>query len=95
MSSDTPGRYQIVIARAALRSLESLPLASRARIVSKIDTLADNPRPHGVEKLTGEEDQYRVRVGNFRVIYTIQDGRLIVTVVRVADRRDAYRRRGN
>jgi mRNA interferase RelE/StbE len=55
--------------------------------------LADDPRPHGSEKLKGSRDQYRLRVGTYRVIYEIRDDRLIVLVLRIGHRKDVYRRK--
>ena len=60
-------------------------------MVAKIWTLAENPRPVGAEKLSGE-DKYRVRQGNYRILYEIVDSDLIVTVVRIGNRREVYRR---
>jgi mRNA interferase RelE/StbE len=58
---------------------------------ARIRALADDPRPQGSEKITGSDDLYRIRSGDYRAIYTIQDDRLVVLVVRVAHRRDVYR----
>jgi mRNA interferase RelE/StbE len=58
----------------------------------KIDDLANDPRPPGVKKLSAEEELYRIRVGNYRIIYAIQDDILLVTVVKVGDRKEVYRR---
>jgi len=62
------------------------------RVSRKIDALAQDPRPAGVEKLEGEADIYRVRDGNFRIIYRIEDRKLLILVLLVGDRRDVYRR---
>jgi mRNA interferase RelE/StbE len=70
--------------------MESLPATLRLRIAAAILTLADNPRPRGCKKLTGQ-DLYRVRVGDYRVVYEIHDDVLVVLVVRVAHRREAYK----
>jgi len=91
---DAP-RYRVEFTRPALKEFGDLPRKAQERIAPRIDALAVTPRPRGVEKLKGVDDQYRIRVGDYRVVYTIRDDRLIVTVVRVADRRDAYRRRSN
>lgn len=82
--------YNIVIKRSAAKELESIPLKDRRRVVAKIQALAVNSRPQGSEKLSGEE-KYRIRQGNYRVLYEIADRELIVTVIRVGDRRDVYR----
>jgi mRNA interferase RelE/StbE len=56
-----------------------------------VDALAENPRPLGVRKLEGEEDLYRLCIGDYRVLYAIRDAALLVLVVRIADRREVYR----
>lgn len=83
--------YEIEIAPAAERALKKLPVDVQRRIIKGILKLELNPRPSGVKKLSGEEDLYRVRIGDNRVIYQIRDGELIVLVVRVAHRREVYR----
>jgi len=82
--------YRIELTPAAYRDLKQLrgPILKRVRDV--IDDLASDPRPHGVRKLTGEENLWRVRVGDYRVIYSINDGKLLVLVVRLGHRRDVY-----
>lgn len=82
--------YSVRIKRSAAKELEALPLKDRQRMVARIEGLANDPRPAGAEKLTGE-DKYRVRQGNYRVLYEIVDRELIVTVVKVGNRRDVYR----
>jgi mRNA interferase RelE/StbE len=84
-------RYQLEIAPSALKQLSSLPRKIQERIAAGIDALRFEPRPHGVKKLSGADDLYRIRVGNYRVVYTIRDERLIVIVLRIADRKNAYR----
>lgn len=64
----------------------------RARLVSAIDSLSLNPRPSGVKKLNGFEHRYRVRVGDYRIVYEVRDRLLLVLVLDVADREDIYRR---
>lgn len=87
----TPVPYRIVIIPAAVRQLAKLPAEARRQVGRKIDTLAANPRPRGVEKLSGEDDLYRVRTGNYRILYQIQDAILTITVVKTGDRKDVYR----
>jgi mRNA interferase RelE/StbE len=77
--------------KSAAKELERVPTKDRRRMVAKIWTLAENPRPVGAEKLSGE-DKYRVRQGNYRILYEIVDSDLIVTVVRIGNRREVYRR---
>ena len=83
--------YSVRIKRSAEREIERLALAVRRRVVAKIAALASDPRPHGCQKLTGE-DKYRLRQGDYRIVYTIEDDVVTVTVVRVAHRGDVYRR---
>ena len=84
--------YRLFIKRSAARELESVgSKKDRRRLVAKIRSLADDPRPRGCQKLSGAE-KYRVRQGPYRIVYSIEDDRLVVIVVRVAHRREAYRR---
>ena len=83
--------YRIFIKPSAAKELEAVGTRrDRTRLVAKINSLAIDPRPPGCQKLTGSE-KYRVRQGAYRVVYSIEDDRLVVTVVRVAHRRDVYR----
>jgi mRNA interferase RelE/StbE len=82
--------YSLFLKPSAVKELEGLPLAQRRRIVTRIRGLASEPRPHGSEKLSGEE-KYRVRQGTYRVLYTIDDEAGEVVVVKIAHRRDVYR----
>ena len=83
--------YSVVFARSARRELEQLEARVARRIIARIEALASNPRPHGCVKLQGADDLWRIRVGDYRVIYAIADELLIVTIVRVAHRKDVYR----
>ena len=86
-------RYRVFIKPSAVKELESISTRKeRRQIVRRIEALAEDPRPPGCRKLSGAE-RYRLRVGRFRILYTIEDDRLIVTVVKVGDRKDVYRRR--
>jgi mRNA interferase RelE/StbE len=82
--------YSLQIMRSAAKELESVPLKDRRRIVTRIEGLRTEPRPPGCEKLSGD-DKYRIRQGEYHILYEIQDQGLIVTVVRVGDRRDVHR----
>ncbi len=84
-------RYSVTFARAADRQLKKLPADAQRRIVRVVEPLEDEPRPVGAVKLTGEEHLWRIRVGTYRVVYSIDDQRLLVVVVRVRHRKDAYR----
>jgi mRNA interferase RelE/StbE len=83
-------RYSVGIRRSAANELEELTLTDRRRVVARIRALADDPRPRGCEKLSGEE-KYRVRQGVLRILYEIDDGASTVTVVKIGHRRDVYR----
>lgn len=83
--------YSVLLTRSAAKELESVPPKDRKRIVTKIGALANHPRPAGVEKLSGEE-KYRIRQGDYRILYEILDKELVVTVVRIGNRREVYRR---
>jgi len=82
--------YKVHITRSAAKEIEVLPAKDRRRVVTKIRGLAREPRPVGCEKLSGEE-KYRLRQGDYRILYEILDNALIVTVVKVGNRRDVYR----
>jgi mRNA interferase RelE/StbE len=83
--------YRIEFTPSAARAFSKLSGSIQARIAPKIDALASNPRPHGVEKMAGNESRYRVRVGEYRVIYVISDGPRLVTVALIGHRREVYR----
>lgn len=82
--------YELVFRKSVARDLRVVPKQDVKRIMQRIRMLADDPRPAGCEKLSSQE-RYRVRQGAYRIIYEIEDSRLVVMVVKVAHRRDAYR----
>ena len=82
--------YQLAILRRAVKELAHLPEKERHRIETDIESLASNPRPHGVKKLTGR-DGYRVRSGDYRIVFEIDDRLRSVTVLHVGHRKDIYR----
>lgn len=82
--------YSILLAPPAERQLKSLTDSVQKRIVKRLKSLRENPRPQGVKRLAGEEDLYRVREGDYRIIYKIQDKELIVLVVKIGDRKEVY-----
>ena len=84
-------RYTIQVKPAFEKDFDALPKDVQRRVTAKIDTLASNPRPSGVEKLAGAEALYRVRIGDYRIVYEIKDAVLIVLLVRVRHRREVYR----
>ena len=84
--------YRVLIKPSAAKEIEAVDhKKDRQRIVASVLALADEPRPIGCEKLAGQIDRYRIRVGRYRVVYSIADNDLVVLVVRVADRKDVYR----
>jgi mRNA interferase RelE/StbE len=83
--------YRVVFTPAADRQLAKLPRPAREMVAAAIVTLATNPLPPGVVKLAGAVDLWRIRVREYRVIYTIVSGDLIVTVVKIGNRKDVYR----
>jgi mRNA interferase RelE/StbE len=83
--------YQIEFTKGATRELNKLPTDIKNRIDLKIVNLAVDPRPSGVKKLKAMENTYRIRVGEYRVIYEIYDNTLLVTVVKVGHRSDIYK----
>ena len=82
--------YSIEIKRSAAKELTQLPPKDRGRIIARIQALADDPRPVGAEKLSGQ-DRYRVRQGDYRILYEIEDEVLRIVVVKIGHRRDVYR----
>jgi mRNA interferase RelE/StbE len=83
-------RYVLDIKPSARKELENLSDSLIARLAPKIDGLAADPRPSGCRKLRGYKDFWRIRVGEYRVVYIIDDDRKMVSVTRVAHRRDVY-----
>lgn len=83
--------YEVQILKAARPEIAALPGKSRARIGTAIDNLAEDPRPNGVEPIQGLAGHWRVRVGDYRVLYAIEEVVRVVTVTRVGHRRDVYR----
>lgn len=84
--------YRVEFTTAAARQVKKLPRPVRDRVLDAVEDLGDDPRPHGATKLVGEESAWRIRVGDYRVIYDVADARLVVTIVRAAHRREVYTR---
>jgi len=82
--------YKVFFKKSVARDFAAIPKRDLQRIITLIGTLAENPRPAGCEKLTGQE-RYRVRQSSYRIVYSIQDHELTVWVVKVAHRKDVYR----
>ena len=90
-----PGKYSINLLPTAARDLGQLPRPISRRVSRAIDPLADDPRPRGCEKLAaGAGDEYRIRVGDYRILYKVDDDKHVVLIVRVRHRSEVYRRRG-
>ena len=85
------GRYRVEFSRPADRQFRALPAEAQRRIAPRINALARVPRPRGAEKLEGVEALYRLRVGDFRIVYQIRAQVLLILVVRVGHRREVYR----
>jgi mRNA interferase RelE/StbE len=84
-------KYKVSIKRSAVKEIEAIPQKKqRQRIIRRIGQLAEDPRPPGSKKLSGN-DKYRVRQGSYRIVYSIEDNELIVIVVKVGHRKDVYR----
>ena len=82
-------KYKIEIKRSAVKEIRKLPSRDLKKILAKISSLANNPRPKGCVKLSAD-DKYRIRVGVHRILYEIKDKRLVIIVVKVAHRKDVY-----
>ena len=82
--------YKLLIKPSAAKELEGLPLKDRRRLVARINGLSVQPRPPGSEKLSGQ-DRFRVRQGNYRVLYSVDDTLQALTIVKIGHRRDVYR----
>jgi mRNA interferase RelE/StbE len=84
------GKYRIVFRRSVVQDLRPIPNRDLRKILVTLESLAEEPRPSGIEKLSGQ-DRYRVRQGNYRIIYEINDTDVVVVVVKVGHRKDVYR----
>jgi mRNA interferase RelE/StbE len=82
--------YTVLLAAPARKQLTKLPADARERILLALALLRENPRPPSVKKLSGREDLYRIRVGDCRILYHIEEEQLIVLVVKIGNRRDVY-----
>jgi mRNA interferase RelE/StbE len=83
--------YRIEVSATAERQIRRLPRVDQVRVVRVIQGLSTDPRPPGCRKLSGADDVFRVRVGRYRILYAVQDRRLVVIVLKVGDRKDIYR----
>ena len=82
--------YKIFFKKSVEKDFKGIPKNDLVKIIERIETLVDDPRPPGCEKLTGQE-KYRLRQGRYRILYSIQDDELTVWVVKVGHRKDIYR----
>jgi mRNA interferase RelE/StbE len=82
--------YNLFVKKSAERELRALPKQDLRRVTERLLRLSHNPRPPGCEKLSGH-DQYRIRQGDYRIVYAIDDAARVVTLVKVGHRRDVYR----
>lgn len=82
--------YRIEVTPRAQKDLKALPTRERQRVAEQIDALKIDPRPTGSRKLRGREDFYRIRAGDYRVVYQIEDEVLLILIVRVGDRKEIY-----
>jgi mRNA interferase RelE/StbE len=84
--------YKLLLKPSAAKEIDAVDSKSeRRRIVEKVAALRANPRPHGSEKLAGHEDRYRLRQGNYRIVYLLDDARHEVTVFKIGHRKEVYR----
>jgi len=84
--------YSVEVKPRARKELEALPDNLLARVVQKLDSLGHSPQPAGCKKLKGYKDQWRIRVGDWRVVYIIDDAAKLVSITRIAHRREVYER---
>jgi mRNA interferase RelE/StbE len=84
------GKYKIYIKPTAVKELQKIPKRDVSRIIDKIRSLSSNPRPAGCEKLSADE-KFRLRKGRYRIVYSIEDLKLVVLVIKIGHRKDVYR----
>ena len=83
--------YTVRMDARTRKTLGRLPNDIHNRLIRKLEALEENPRPFGVEKLAGPEDLYRIRAGDWRIVYAIRDSELVIIVIRIGHRREVYR----
>jgi mRNA interferase RelE/StbE len=84
-------KYRIEFSPTAERQFKKLPKEVQARLKHRIDILAENPFPRGVKKLSAEEDLYRLRIGDYRIIYQVQGKALLILILKLGHRKNVYR----
>jgi mRNA interferase RelE/StbE len=90
VASSHVGSYRVALTSSAEKELHRLPKKMVARIVSRLERLESAPRPPGCKKLKGGENEWRIRVGDYRIVYVIEDAARTVDVTRIAHRREVY-----
>jgi mRNA interferase RelE/StbE len=85
-------KYYVAFASSAEKELKKLPGQLIARLIPRLEDLASNPRPSGCKKLRGGDGEWRIRAGDYRVVYTIDDAKLLVEVTRIRHRSEVYER---
>ncbi len=85
------GSYEIEISRTAEKQLKKLPTDDQLRVVRAVLALAEEPHPRGSRRLSGYDDVFRVRVGRYRVLYSVFESRLVIIILKVGHRKDVYR----
>lgn len=85
--------YRLIVRPSVNRDVRSIPRQTLSRIVAAIKTLPDDPLPHGASKLSGMHKTFRIRIGDYRIVYEIDSKEHVIDVVHVAHRRDVYRQR--
>jgi mRNA interferase RelE/StbE len=86
------GSYSVEVKPPAQKELEALPSSVLPRVIQKMESLGNTPRPAGCKKLKGHRDQWRIRVGDWRVVYIIDDTAKLISITRIAHRREVYER---
>jgi len=84
-------KYKIEFSRSAEKQLKKLPRGDQQRIVEAVLALADEPVPRGARKLAGYDDVFRIRVGRYRILYSVSSGTLVIIVLKIGHRKDVYR----
>lgn len=84
--------YQILFEKASIKSLRKLPVDAQVKIIEAIEKLSEEPRPHGCKKLEGREG-YRIRIGDYRVIYLINDNTVTVLILDIGKRKEIYKKK--
>ncbi len=83
--------YKLVILPIAEKELKKLPLHEFLKVDAKIQNLSENARPNGYKKLRGLDNTFRIRSGDYRIVYTIEDNRLIIEIIKIGHRKDIYK----